>query len=79
MELQPVTPSLSQNRCFKSRVTYKFDRQHWKTIGHFILATWSFVHNFITIGKFNMELQSVKAKLGQDRKFLSSVTLKFDG
>ena len=36
---------------FFSRVTLKFDRWHWKTIGHLFYATSSFVHHFVAIGE----------------------------
>ena len=35
---------------FYSRVTLKFDRWPWKTIGHLFNATSSFVHHFEAIG-----------------------------
>ena len=47
---------------FLSRVTLKFDRWPWKTIGHLFYATWSFVHHSIAVREFNLELQS-----GNDR------------
>ena len=43
---------------FLSRATLKFDRWHWKTIGHLFYATSSFVHHFLAIGEFKLELQS---------------------
>ena len=43
---------------FLSRVSLKFDRWPWKTIGHLSYAVSSFVHHFIVIGKFKLELQS---------------------
>ena len=41
---------------FLSRVTLKFDGQPWKTIGHLFYATSSFVHHFIAIREFKLEL-----------------------
>ena len=38
---------------FVSRVTLKFDRWPWKTIGHLFYATSSFVHQFIAIWEFS--------------------------
>ena len=65
---------------FLSRVTLKFDGWPWKTIGHLFDATSSFVHIFIAISQFKMELQSGNAKFGSKSAiFLSRVTLKFDG
>ena len=47
-----------------SRVTLKFDRWPWKTIGHLFYATLSFVHNFKPIGEFKLKLQSGNAQFG---------------
>ena len=47
---------------FQSRVTLKFDRWPWKTIGHLFYATSSFVHHFIAICEFKLELQSGNAQ-----------------
>ena len=47
---------------FLSRVTLKFDEWPWKTIGHLFYATSSFVHHFITICEFKLELQSGNAR-----------------
>ena len=49
---------------FLSCVTLKFDRLPWKTIGHLFWATSSFVHHFIAIGEFKLELQSGNAQFG---------------
>ena len=49
---------------FLSRVTLKFDRWPWKTIGHLFYATSSFVHHFIAISQFKLELESGNAKFG---------------
>ena len=54
------TLSSSQNRC----VTLKFNRWSWKIIGHLFHATSSFVHHFVTIGEFKLELQSGSAQFG---------------
>ena len=35
-----------------------------KTIGHLFYATWSFVHHFVHIGEFKLELQSGNAQFG---------------
>ena len=72
------TPYLGQNRCFLSSVTLKFDGWPWKTIEHLFSATSSFVHHFITIGEFNLELHSGNAKFGwKSTIFFSCVTLIF--
>ena len=49
--------------CF-SRVTLQFDVWPWKTIGHLFYATSSFVHHFVAIGEFKLELQSGNAQFG---------------
>ena len=59
------TPNSGQNRrFFLSRVTLKFDRWPWKIIGHLTYATSSFVHHFITIGVFKLELESGNVQFG---------------
>ena len=47
---------------FFNRVTLKFDGWPWKTIGHLFYATSSFVHHFVPIGEFKLELQSGNAQ-----------------
>ena len=42
----------------------KFDGRPCKTIGHLFYATSSFVHHFIAIGQFKLELQSGNTKFG---------------
>ena len=49
---------------FFSRVTSTFDGWHSKTIGHLFYATSSFVHHFVAIGEFRLELQSGNAQSG---------------
>ena len=43
---------------FLSHVTLKFDRWPWKTIGHLFYVASSFVHHFIMICEFKLELWS---------------------
>ena len=43
---------------FLSNETLKFDGWPWKTIGHLLYAISSFVHNFIAICEFKLELHS---------------------
>ena len=57
----PETPNLGQNRLFFSRVSLKFDVWPSKTIGHLFYAIPSFVHHFVVIGEFKLELQSGNA------------------
>ena len=49
---------------YLSCVTLKFDGWPWKTIGHLFCAASSFVHHFITIIEFKLELQSGNAQFG---------------
>ena len=51
---------------FFSRVTLKFDGWPWKTIGHLFYATSSFVHHFVAIGEFKLELESGNAQSGSN-------------
>ena len=51
-------------------MTLKFDRWPCKTIGHLFDATSSFVHHFVAICVFKLELQSATSNLGQIRRFL---------
>ena len=39
-----------------------------KTIGHLFYATSSFLHHFVAIGEFKLELQSENPNLGQNRQ-----------
>ena len=50
---------------FESRVTLIFDRWPWQTTGHLFQATPSFMHHFIIICEFKLELQS-RSGLGCD-------------
>ena len=49
-----------------SRVTLKFDGWPWKTIGHLFYVASSFVHHFLPIGEFKLELQSGNAQSGSN-------------
>ena len=61
---------------FLARVTLKFNGWPWKTIGHLSYATSSFMHHFIAISEFKLELESGNAQFGSKS---ARVTLKFDG
>ena len=64
---------------FLSLVTLKFDGWPWKTIGHLIYTTSSFVHHFKSIGELKLKLQSGNAQFGSKSAiFFSRVTLQFD-
>ena len=50
-----------------------------KTIGHIFYATLNFVHHFITIGEFKLELESGNAQFwSKSTIFFSRVTLQLD-
>ena len=58
---------------FLFRVTLKFDRWPWKTIGHLSYVASSFVYHFIAIGKFKLELQSGDTQSGSKSKIFLAV------
>ena len=58
---------------FYSRVTLKFDGWPWKTIGHLFYATSSFVHHFVAICVFKLELQSGNAQSGSNLTIFRAV------
>ena len=60
---------------FFSRVTSKFYGWCWKTIGHLFYATSSFVHHFVAIGEFKLELQSWNAQSGSNSTIFRAVWL----
>ena len=65
---------------FFSRVTLKFNRWPWRTIGILSYAASSFVHHFLAIGECKLDLQSGNAQFGSKSTiFFSRVTFKFDG
>ena len=49
---------------FLSCVTLKFDGWPWKIIGHLVYVTSSYLHQFIAISEFKLELQSGNAQFG---------------
>ena len=61
---------------FFSRVTLKFDGWPSKTIGHLFYATSSFVHHFVPIGEFKLELESGNAQSRSNRRFLEPCDLE---
>ena len=61
---------------FLSCITLKFDGWPWKTIGHLFYAIWSFVHHFVAIGEFKLELQSGMPNLGQTQRFFKPCDLE---
>ena len=51
---------------FSAHVTVKFDGWPCKTIGHLFYATSSFLHHFVPIGEFKLEVQSGNAQSGSN-------------
>ena len=58
---------------FFSHVTLQFDIWPWKTIGHLFYATSNFVHHFVAIGDFKLELQSGNVQLGSNSTIFRAV------
>ena len=58
---------------FFSRVTLQLDVWPSKTIGHLFDATSSFVHHFVAIGEFKLELQSRNAQFGSNSTIFLAV------
>ena len=71
LELQSGNAQFGSNSTiFLSRMTLKFDRWHWKTIGHLFYATSSFVHHFVAL---KLELQSGNAQFGSNSTIFRAV------
>ena len=58
---------------FLFRVSFKFDRWPWRTIGHLFYATLSFLHHFIAISELKLELQSGNTQFGSKSTILITV------
>ena len=58
---------------FFSCVTLQFDIRPSNTIGHLFHATSSFVHHFVAIGEFKLELQSRNAQFGSNLTIFRAV------
>ena len=69
----PETLNSVQKRRLLSRETLKFDRWPWKTIGHLFNIASSFVHHFIAIREFKLELQSGNVQFGAKSLFFWAV------
>ena len=54
-----------------SRFILKFDRWHWKTIGHLFYLTSSSVHHLVAICEFKLESNPETPSLGQNRRSFS--------
>ena len=69
----------SKSMFFVTAVTLEFVRWSWQTIGHLFYTNSSFVHHFIAIGDFKLELQSGNAQFGSKWIiFFSRVSFNFD-
>ena len=70
LELHPGNAQFgSKSAICLSHVTLKIDGWPWKATGHLSYAVWSFVHHFIAIGKFKLELQSGNVQFGSKSNF----------
>ena len=65
--------SRSKSTIFFSCVTLKFDGWPSKTIGHLFNATASFMHNFVAIGEFKLDLQTENAQFGSNSTIFRAV------
>ena len=57
-------------------MTLKFDGWPWKAIGHLFNATLGFVHHFVAIGEFKLELQSGNTQSGSNSAILEPCDLE---
>ena len=73
LELQSGNTQSGSKSTFFSRVTLQFDVWPWKTIGHLFYSTSSFVHHFVAIGVFKLELESGNAQFGSNLTILRAV------
>ena len=73
MELQSGNSTRVKIGDFSFRVTLKFDGCPWKTIGHLFYVASSFVHHFIAVSEFKLELQSGNTQFGSKSMFFSPV------
>ena len=74
LELQSRNAQSGSNSIiFKSRATLKFDGLPCKIIEHLFYATSSFVHHFVPIGEFKLELQSGNAQFGSNSTIFRAV------
>ena len=63
----------SNSTIFRAVWPWNFDGWPWKTIGHLFNATSSFVHHFLAIGEFKLELQSRNAQSGSNSTIFRAV------
>ena len=78
LELQPRNAQFgSKYAIFLSCMILKFNRWPWKTIGHLIHASSSFVQHFAAICEYKLKLWSVNGQIGAPF-IVTSVTLTSD-
>ena len=61
---------------FFTCVTVKFDEWPWKTIGHLLYSTSSFMHHFGAIGVLKLKLESGNAQFGSNSMILEPCDLE---
>ena len=67
--VSPETINSGSNRRILPHVILIFDRWPWKIKGHIFYFASSFVHHFIVISEYNLELQSENTQFCQNRCF----------
>ena len=76
LELQSGNAQSGSNSAIVRAVwPMKFDGWPWKTIGHLFYTTSSFVHHFVAIGEFKLELESGNAQSGSNSTILEPCDL----
>ena len=73
LELQSGNAQFGWKSTICIPVTLIFDVWPWKTIGHLFYATSSFVHHFVAIGEFKLELQSGNTQFGSNSTIFGAV------
>ena len=73
LELQSGNAQSGSNSTIFSPVTKKFYGWPSKTIGHLFYAISSFVHHFVAISEFKLELQSGNAQFGSNSRIFRAV------
>ena len=64
LELQSEKSQFGSKSIIFFPVTLKFDRWPWKIIGHLFYETSNFMHHFLAICEFKLEIQSENAQFG---------------
>ena len=69
----PETANLGQIQQFLEPCDLEIWHMTLKTIGHLFYATSSFVHHFVAIGEFKLELLSGNAQFGSNSTIFRAV------